>query len=92
MEAETKREIAVRLCKHFERSETDEKLDVGFGTIVAKNETDKQTNKQNETNNSKQDNCLVMFTLEEIEHLKTIAGLARIGLEQRDKDERNTVI
>ena len=32
-----------------------------------------------------------MFTLEEVEHLKVIAGLARIGLEQRDRDERATV-
>ena len=82
MTSDTKAEIADRLCKHFERSDTDEKLDVGFGTIVAKHEI------PNTESNSNQDNCLVMFTMEEIEHLKAIAGLARIGLEQRDRDER----
>ena len=54
---------------------SDETLDIGFGTIVAKSEVA-----------PKDGNCLVIFSLEEIEHLKAIAELARIGLEQRDRN------
>ena len=71
-----KRLIASQLCKHYVVDpDQDEKLEVGFGTVVARNNTENQEHQ----------NVLVMSTNEEIMHFKAITELARVGLEQRDK-------
>ena len=52
----------------------DDKLDLGFGTVLAKSESNSQV--------------MVMFTAEEITHFKAIAELARVGLQERDKQKQ----
>ena len=72
---EKQREIAAGLAEVYKPGEEEEQLPIGFGNIISRFAGQSK----------KEGKCLVLFTLEEIEHLKAFVELARIGLEMKDK-------
>ena len=73
---ERQKELAAGLCEVFKPEADAEQLPIGFGTIISK---------VNQDGPKKEAKCLVLFNMEEIEHLKAFVELARLGLEMKDK-------
>ena len=83
MSGEDKKGIVSRLCRSYVPSESDEKLEIGFGTVLARSGDSSSNGTM--ANGESGGRIWVSFTQEEIAHFKTITELARLGLEQRDK-------
>ena len=76
LKTDKQKELAAGLCEVFKPDADAEQLPIGFGTIISK---------VNQEGPKKDAKCLVLFNMEEIEHLKAFVELARLGLEMKDK-------